>query len=277
MTTDTEHAAPAAPLAHDRSGPTDAPTLLLIHAGVADRRMWEPMWGRLTASFDTVRLDLRGFGESTTPPAAGWSNPADVLATLDALGIEKSHVVAASFGAGVAVETALARPSAVESLLLIAPGGALISARTEDLNAFIAAEDEALERDDLDAAADANVETWLVGPGRDASDVPDDARHLVHDMQRRAFEITADWPDVEEDELDPPALERLAEITVPTLVLQGEHDLDAIAAAADAVTAGVPGAERVDWAGVAHLPSLERPAEVAALIEEWIVRSSRSS
>jgi pimeloyl-ACP methyl ester carboxylesterase len=165
----------------------------------------------------------------------------------------------------------------VESLLLIAPGGALISARTEDLNAFIAAEDEALERDDLDAAADANVETWLVGPGRDASDVPDDARHLVHDMQRRAFEITADWPDVEEDELDPPALERLAEIAVPTLVLQGEHDLDAIAAAADAVTTGVPGAERVDWPGVAHLPSLERPAEVAALIEEWIVRTSSAS
>jgi pimeloyl-ACP methyl ester carboxylesterase len=96
-------------------------------------------------------------------------------------------------------------------------------------------------------------------------------------MQRRAFEITADWRDVEEAELDPPALDRLAEITVPTLVLQGEHDLDAIAAAADAVTAGVPGAERVDWPGVAHLPSLERPAEVAALIEEWIVRSSRAS
>ena len=267
----------AAPLAYDRSGPTGSPSLLLIHAGVADRRMWDPMWDRLTGSFDTVRLDLRGFGESTTPPEAGWSNAADVLATVDALGIERAHVVGASFGAGVAVESALVRPGAVASLLLIGPGGALIPARTDDLSAFVAAEDEALERDDLDAAADANVETWLFGPGRDGADVPVDVRRLVHDMQRRAFEITADWPDVEEAELDPPALERLAEITVPTLVLQGEHDLDAIAAAADAVTAGVPGAERVDWPGVAHLPSLERPAEVAALIEEWIVRSSRSS
>jgi 3-oxoadipate enol-lactonase len=239
--------------------------------------MWDPLWDRLTASFDTVRLDLRGFGGSTTAPEAGWSNPADVLATLDALGIERTHVVAASFGAGVAVETALVRPGALASLLLIAPGGALIPARTEDLNTFIAAEDEALERDDLDAAAEANVRTWLVGPGRDATDVPDDVRRLVHDMQRRAFEITADWPDVEESELDPPALQRLADIGVPTIVLQGEHDLDAIAAAADAVTTGVPGAERVDWPGVAHLPSLERPDGVAALIEEWIVRSSDSS
>jgi pimeloyl-ACP methyl ester carboxylesterase len=255
----------------------DGPPVVLLHAGVADRRMWEPMWGGLTASFDTVRLDLRGFGESTTAPESGWSNASDVLATLDALGIARTHVVAASFGAGVAVETALVRPSAVASLLLIAPGGALIPARTEDLSAFIGAEDEALERDDLDAAAEVNVETWLVGPGRDAADVPADVRRLVHDMQRLAFEITAEWPDVEEDELDPPALERLAEISVPTLVLQGERDLEAIAAAAAAVTAGVPGAERVDWPDVAHLPSLERPDAVAALIEEWIVRSSASS
>ena len=47
-------------------------------------------------------------------------------------------------------------------------------------------------------------------------------------MQRRAFELTAVWDDVEEKELDPPALDRLAEILVPALVLVGAHDLDAI-------------------------------------------------
>jgi pimeloyl-ACP methyl ester carboxylesterase len=261
-------------LAHDRSGPTGAPSLLLLHAGVADRRMWDPVWDRLTAAHDVVRVDLRGFGDSTTAPEEGWSLGADVLATLDALGIDQVHVVGSSLGAAVGVEVALLRPAAVASLFLLAPGGSLIPGRTDDLRAFADAENAALERGDLDAAAQANVDTWLVGPRRTADAVPDDVAARLHAMQRQAFEIQLAWPDVDEAELDPPALERLAEITAPTLVLQGAHDLTAIAAAADAVTAGVPGVRRIDWPDVAHLPSLERPDDVAALVEEWIGRST---
>lgn len=263
-------------LAHDRSGPTDAPSLLLLHAGVADRRMWDPLWPRLTARFDVVRVDLRGFGDSTTAPEDGWSLGADVMATLDALGIDRVHVVGSSLGAAVGVEVALLRPAAVVSLVLLAPGGSLIPGRTDDLRAFAEAEDAALERDDLDAAAQANVDTWLIGPGRTADAVPDDVSARLHAMQRRALEIQLSWPDVDEAELDPPALERLGEVAVPTLVLQGGHDLAAIADAADAVTAGLPGVRRIDWPDVAHLPSLERPDDVAALVEEWIARSAHA-
>jgi 3-oxoadipate enol-lactonase len=264
-------------LAHDRSGPTDAPSLLLLHAGVADRRMWDPVWDRLTAAHDVVRVDLRGFGDSTTAPEEGWSLGADVLVTLDALGIDRVHVVGNSLGAGVGVEVALMRPAAVASLVLLAPGGSLIPGRTDDLRAFAEAEDAALERGDLDAAAHANVDTWLIGPGRTAEAVPDDVAALLHAMQRRAFEIQLAWPEVDEAELDPPALERLAEITAPTLVLHGAHDLTAIAAASDAVTAGIPDVRRIDWPDVAHLPSLERPDDVAVLVEEWIARTSEPS
>ncbi len=235
--------------------------------------MWDPVWGRLTADHDTVRVDLRGFGESTTAPSDGWSLATDVLATLDALGLDRVHVVGASLGAAVGIEVALLRPAAVQSLVLLAPGGSLIPGRTDDLRAFAAAEDDALERGDLDAAAQANVDTWLIGPGRPADAVPADVATRLHAMQRRAFEIQLSWPEVDEAELDPPALQRLGEIAVPTLVLQGGRDLDAIAAAADAVTTGLSGAERVDWPDVAHLPSLERPDDVVALVEEWIGRS----
>jgi len=261
-------------LAHDRSGPTDAPCLLLLHAGVADRRMWDPVWDRLTAAHDTLRVDLRGFGESTAAPSDGWSLATDVLATLDALGLDRVHVVGASLGAAVGVEVALLRPAAVQSLVLLAPGGSLIPGRTDDLRAFAAAEDDALERGDLDAAAQVNVDTWLVGPGRAADAVPEDVATRLHAMQRRAFEIQLSWPEVDEAEPDPPMLDRLGEIAVPTLVLQGGHDLDAIVQAADAVAAGVLGVRRIDWPDVAHLPSLERPDDVVALVEEWIGRSS---
>lgn len=261
-------------LAHDRSGPRGPAPLVLIHAGVADRRLWEPQWDSLTRHHDVVRLDLRGFGESTERPEDGWSNAADVAATLAALGIDRAHLVGCSLGAGVAVEVALTGPGLAASLLLVTPGGALITHATDQLREFWRAEGEALETGDLDAAAAANVDWWLAGPHRDHDAMDPAARTLVHTMQRRAFELTDGWDEIEEAELDPPATERLAEITAPTLVLTGGLDLDAIGVAAAGVVAGVPGARLITWADTAHLPSLERPDDFVTLVEEWLTTAS---
>jgi pimeloyl-ACP methyl ester carboxylesterase len=256
-------------IAYDRAGPRGDLPVVLIHAGVADRRMWDPLWGSLAAERDVVRLDLRGFGASTLRPPGALSPVDDVLDTLAVLGIERCHLVGASFGAGVAVEVALTRPERVASLLLSAPGGALIAEATPDLRAFIEAERSALARGDLDAAVEANLAWWVEGPHRDAGDVDPAVRDLVRRMQRRAFEVTAGWDDLEERELDPPALDRLAEIRAPTLVLVGALDLQAIHDAARRVADGIAGARRVDWPDAAHLPSMERRDDFLALLRDW--------
>jgi pimeloyl-ACP methyl ester carboxylesterase len=232
--------------------------------------MWDPLWPELTAGHDVLRLDLRGFGDSTRRPDGALSPVDDVLDTLAELGIEHCRIVGASFGAGVAVEAALTRPDLVESLLLAAPGGALMAELTPDLQAFFDAERAAVAAGDLDAAVEANLAAWVDGPHRDAGQVDRAVRDLVGRMQRRAFEVTAGWDDVEEQELDPPALERLAEVKAPTLVLVGALDLDTIADAARRVVEGVPDARRVDWPDVAHLPSLERPADFLAVLRDWL-------
>lgn len=257
-------------IAYDRAGPRGDLPVVLIHAGVADRRMWDPLWPALTAERDVVRLDLRGFGESAVRPRGALSPVDDVHDTLAELDIEQCHVVGASLGAGVAVEVALTRPAQVDSLLLSAPGGSLIAEVTPDLRAFIEAERSALGRGDLDGAVDANVTWWVDGPQRDASDVDPTVRDLVRQMQRRAFEVTAGWDDVKETELDPPALDRLTEIRVPTLVLVGALDLDAVHDAARRVADGIAGARRVDWPDVAHLPSMERPDDFRSLLRDWL-------
>jgi pimeloyl-ACP methyl ester carboxylesterase len=185
--------------------------------------------------------------------------------------------LAASFGAGVAVEVALTRPEQVASLLLSVPGGSLIAEVTPDLGAFIDAERSALARGDLDGAVEANLTWWVDVPGRDAGDVDPAVRDLVRQMQRRAFEVTADWDDIQESELDPPALERLADIRVPTLVLLGVLDLDAIHDAARRVAAGIPDVRRVDWPDTAHLPSMERPDDFLALLRDWLIPSQPTS
>lgn len=258
---------PEGGLAHDRTGPGDATPLVLLHAGIADRRMWDPLLGRLAASYDVVRVDLRGFGESATPPEGPWSHAEDVAATLDALGVDRAHLVGCSLGAGVCVELALVRPTLVASLVLAAPGGALLTEVTDDLRAFGRAEAAAMEAGDLDAATEANVRHWVDGPDRPAGSASAEVRERVRAMQRHAFELTRDWPDAvweAEEEPEPPVADRLGEVAVPTLVVSGGLDMDTVRLAADRVATTVPGARHLVWADVAHLPSMERPDDFAS-------------
>ncbi|MBM7503568.1 alpha/beta fold hydrolase [Agromyces aurantiacus] len=256
-------------IAFDHAAASGVP-VVLIHAGIADRRMWDPQWAQLTTTRSAVRLDLRGFGESTAEPDGAWSHVTDVLETLRRLGIDRCHLVGASFGSGVAVEVALSAPELVESLLLCPPGGSLLAELTPDLRAFFDAERDALARDDLDAAVEANVDAWVVGPRRDASEVDPDVVAAVRVMQRRAFDIAASWQsDADPDELDPPALERLPGIAARTLVIVGGHDLETTDDAASRVVDGIAGARRIDWPDVAHLPSLERPQAFLDVLLDW--------
>ena len=257
-------------IAYDREGPRGELPIVLIHAGVADRGMWDPIWPELTRERDVVRVDLRGFGESAARPGGTLSHPDDVLGTLAEVGVARCHLVGLSFGAGVAVEVALARPAAVASLLLAPPAGSLLAEMTPDLRAFIDAESSALDRGDLDAAVEANLSWWVEGTRRSADQVDPAVREHVRRMQRRAFEVTVDWDDVEEQELDPPALEMLGEVKVPVLALVGGLDLDTVHDAAGRVVAGIAGAQRVDWPDAGHLPSLEKPAVFASLLREWV-------
>jgi 3-oxoadipate enol-lactonase len=262
-------------IAVDRAGPPSGIPVVLLHAGVADRRMWDPQWAALTSVRDAVRLDLRGFGGSDQPPPSGVLDPVgDVLDTLDHLGVTSCHLVGSSFGAGVAVEVALTRPDAVRTLLLAPPGGSLLTERTPAFAAFAAAENEAMARGDLDAAVEANVDTWVVAEGRTLADVDPAVVSAVRAMQRRAFEIDAAWTvlelDLDEAELEPAAVERLAEVAQPVLLVVGRHDLDIVHLAADALEAGLRQVRRVDRPGAAHLPSMEEPEVFLRLLLEWV-------
>ena len=259
-------------IAYDRSSSRGGVPVLFIHAGIADRRMWDPQWEALADTWDVTRLDLRGFGASDTPPIGPLSRVEDVIATMDDAGLGRVDLVGASLGAGVAVEVALTAPTRVASLLLCPPGGRLLAARTDDLLAFGEEEDAALEAGDLDAAVEANIRTWVIGPGRTDADVAPGVITAVRQMQRRVFEIDEVMGDVERVEIDPPALERLDELQAPTLILLGEFDLETTKDATERLCAGIRHARRIDWRDSAHLPSLELPDRFTALLLGWLAR-----
>ena len=234
------------------------PAVVLLHAGVADGRMWDSTRDALADAWTVVVPDLRGFGDSPVPPADAdaWSNSGDVLDLLDRLGIAEAAVVGASFGGRVATEIAATAPDRVTRLVLLAPAAAGMEPG-EALRAFGDEEDALLETDDVEAATELNVRTWL-GPDADEA-----ARALVHDMQKRAFELQlAADQDAEPQPVDADP----SRITAPTTVVVGAHDFQDFTEVARRLRDTIPTAELVelDWAG--HLPTLERPAETVALV-----------
>ncbi len=86
-----------APLVYDDDGA--GPVVLLLHAGIADRRMWTPVAAALAGRFRVVRYDLRGYGESAPPPKS-FAHHEDVAGLLDHLGVERAALAGCSFGAG---------------------------------------------------------------------------------------------------------------------------------------------------------------------------------
>ena len=244
--------------------------LILLHAGVADRRMWEPLLPALAERHRVIRPDARGFGESL-PPTGPWAHHTDLLALLDELLIGRAHLVGASMGAGIAVEAALARPDAVASLVLAAPGGALFGDAPAELRPVWAAEVDALDRGDLDAAVEVNLRAWVDGPTRGTDAVDPELRAFVGRMQREAFELP-EW-DAEaapEHELTPPAADRLAELQCPVLVVVGDADQPSVLETAERIAASAPNAQLAVWPGLAHMLPLEDPPAFADLVIRFL-------
>jgi 3-oxoadipate enol-lactonase len=244
----------------------DGPAVLLVHAGIADSRMWAAVADRLVAAgHQVVTGDLQGHGR--TPLAPGVvSNAGDLLTLLDALGIERAAVVGASFGGRVALELALRAPGRVAALALL--GSALDEFDASDeLAAFEAEEEAALEAGDVDAAIAATVRTWVTRGGRDSDPA---VVELVETMERDAIAAQL-GVDAELEEHDPPVARRLGEIAAPALVVVGADDLEDFHRIAARLAAELPGAsDVVTVAGAAHLPALERPDEVAAALVPFL-------
>jgi pimeloyl-ACP methyl ester carboxylesterase len=238
-------------LPHDDQG--TGPVILLLHAGVADRRMWSEQLRPLAlAGYRVIALDLPGFGEA--PMAVEQDSPwLDVLETLDWLGVEAAAVVGNSFGGFVAQRIAVLAPTRLWALALISsPDDALDP--SPPLRAAWEAEEAALEMEDLDAAVQTVIETWTL-PGASAR-----LRLRVARMQRRAYVLqtqdgqTPEGPDPLER--DPGALSRLE---LPTLVTCGELEMDDFKEAAARLAATIPGARSAVTAGAGHLAPMERP------------------
>ena len=218
--------------------------------------MWEPIVPALAETRRVVRFDMRGAGQSRSAPGA-YSPPGDLAALLDALAIERAHVVDASWGGLVALEFAAAWPDRVASLVLLAASLSDIDP-SPDLMAFAEAEEAAIAVGRVDDAVQINVRMWA---GQSTPQV----QALVADMQRIAFELQL-REHAESDELDPPVSARLGAVDVPATVAYGDRDVEDFEQIARRLHAGLPDATLHEVSGAGHLLALDRPDAVTQLI-----------
>ena len=244
----------------------DGQALLLVHAGIADSRMWDPQVAEFARSFRVLRPDLRGYGE-TGKPAEPYAHYDDLRRLLAHLGVERAAVVGASMGGAAALDLCLEHPRLVGALVLVC--SALGGCELEDpwLEEKANAADAAFESGDREKAARIEMETWLAGPGRSLDDVDQDVVRRLADMLLRSYALDAD---AEERELTPAAASRLGEIRVPTLVMVGAGDVADMRRIADRLASGIQGARKVVVESTAHLPSMERSTEFNRVVSEFL-------
>ncbi len=254
-------------LAYDLAG--SGRPLTLIHAGIADRRMWDDQFAAFSAHYRVLRYDIRGFGQSPMPPGP-FTMRRDLCALLDHLGIARTHLIGVSMGGGIALDFALDYPERVSALVLVASsiGGTMPSAF---LRARWDAMEEAQRQGGLDAVNELELRLWVDGQGRAAEGVDPAMRERVRAMNAAVLVNEAQGEQgVATDPLDPPALGRLGEIAVPTLVVVGTRDVPDMLENADLLTAQIPGTRKVVMADVAHLPPLEAPTEFNRLVLDFL-------
>lgn len=256
-----------------RRGEPGPPTVVFLHAGIADRRSWDEVMDILSADTDVVAYDRRGFGTTTYVPE-DHDQLADLCAVLDALGLDRVVLVGNSRGGEIALSAALARPERVSALVLVAPAVAGAPAATEaDIDPVEAALWESLEAADAAGALDAlnlgEIRFWLDGPGAPEGRVTGARRQLALDMNRIALQ--AESPGFER--APPEAWSRLGELHLPVLVEVGALDMRRQRERAAALAERIAGARLHLIPEAAHLPGLEQPGLVAEIVRTFL-RSS---
>jgi pimeloyl-ACP methyl ester carboxylesterase len=269
-------------------------TLSTVSAGGAGEEVvcLHGLGGNKTSFFDTVSaltpehpvhaFDLPGFGSSSKPARGGYDAAYFARAAtgfMDAMGIERAHLVGNSMGGRVALEVALTEPERVASLSLLAP--ALAFRRKRELVPLVR-----LLRPELAAiphplrAQQVRTRFWslFARPERLDPSVADIAcDEFLRTYRSRAARI-AFFSSLRNIYLDPPYGERgfwtrLEDLRPPAMFVWGDSDRLVPAGFSKPVAEALPGAIQVILAECGHVPQVELPERTNGLIADHIAQA----
>lgn len=232
----------------------------MLHGFALDSRMWKRQVEFLGQDFNVLTIDLPGFGPQARE-LGEVDGAAAVLRALDAVRVERAHLLANSFGAAVATDFALQNPGRVRSITLMGP---LLLGRRTGIEAWSRCVALAAEGDRATAA-----EIWLDDPlfegVRNDEELFEELRQIVLDYGGGHWtgKVIAKWS-------NPDPIPALKKLDVPALVISGEMDIPSFIQMAEAYARALPRARREIVQAAGHLPNLEQPEHFNALVTEFL-------
>ena len=236
------------------------PSVVLIHGFSLDRRMWDAQVEQLRNSYHTIRYDLRGHGHSA-PPDAPFQPHVDLANVLDAVGLDSVVLVGLSAGAEVAIDFALTFPNRVRGLLLASPG--LSGYVPQGSFEWMSQVADALRAGDAASA----TERWIETPLMAINDAHADS--VMGSIVRDNANI---WTYRQDTRIpfEPPAVDRLDQLTMPIQVVVGADDLQDTHAVASLIATNAPNAKLQMVPTAGHLVSMASPEVFNQLLLEFL-------
>ncbi|MCR6673470.1 3-oxoadipate enol-lactonase [Devosia ginsengisoli] len=239
------------------AGPADAPVLALVNSLGTDARIWDGVIDILSARYRVLSYDKRGHGLSDTPPGdyALEDHVDDLTGLLDHLGIERLALAGVSVGGLIAQGLALRDQERLAALILCDTAPKVGDAA--GWNARI----DTVRKEGLGAIADLVMDRWF-----------------SPDFQQQHPDALAGWRNLflRSDPVgyaatcatlrDTDLTAQIGAIATPTLVVAGEADRSTPVELVRSCAESIAGSRFEILPGVGHIPSIEQPAELAALI-----------
>ena len=249
----------------------DGPPFVMLHAGVANLRQWDPHVPAFADHYRVIRFDSRGYGKSESEHVE-FSNHGDLEQVLDHLGIKETHVLGTSRSASIALNFTVTHPERVTSLIEVAGGGVgepdLSEAEMAVGDAMDKASEEAEAAKDWKRLSELETAFWGDGPGQPEGRLAAPIRAQLYDWIYTTY--AAEKEEGIPQQLDPPADERVDQVTMPLLVIIGSIDEAYTNATCRLLAETVPGARLEVFDGAAHMLNLEQPERFTKLVLEFL-------
>lgn len=234
-------------------------TVVFSHAAFLDSGMWDDQWATFAQRYRVIRYDMLGYGKSD-PVTGPRTRRHDLYRLLQHLGVTRAHLIGCSMGGEMVLDLALEYPTLAASLVIVngVPSGFELQGEPPRyLFAMIAA----TQQGNLDLASELQLRIWVDGPHRQPEGVAATVREHASRMNR-IFVANGTWAiaDLQPlNPLSPPAVGRLGELHVPTLLVTGALDHAETLRAAELMRTGIPGAKALTIPNTAHVPNMEAP------------------
>lgn len=240
------------------------PRCVFIHGFGGDLHLWDQLLSGVDPSLSSLRYDLRGFGKTRSSDDIAFRHNNDLLALLDALDIFQCDLVGVSMGGSIALNFALDHPERVRKLVLISPS--IMAWEWSDAwQQLWEPIVQYAQEGNMPAARQQFYDHPLFASARE-SQCAQELYDVI--MRYSGQEWLRDY-----QQLSLPDVDRLFELSAPTLLLTGGRDLNDLKVIANLLEACVENIQREDFPDQGHLIQLENPVECAKSIQRFFAET----